>query len=264
MYFKLGRMGVACFVLGGGLMLARPALAETSDAATRAAARELGSAGVQAFQAGDLATATNKLEAAFSVLRAPSLGLWSARALAKSGKWLEARERYLQVTRLELSGGDLAIQRQAKLDATTEGEGLAQKMPHIVVQVEGAPLSEVSVTLDDEPLPTALIGQSRPVNPGKHALEGVHGRERVTASVTVAESEGPTTVLRFSSPSVASGAAGSSILSATASSAPPLAGDAGAAPDQPRSSAPLQRTLGWVIAGVGGAGVIVGGLSPLR
>src|SRR4051812_29141942 len=86
---------------------ARPAAAQEVDDATRAAARKLGYVGVQAYDAKDYATATDKLEKAFRLYQAPSLGLWSARALVKSGKLVEAQERYLKVTRLPVADGDV-------------------------------------------------------------------------------------------------------------------------------------------------------------
>ncbi|HEY4159182.1 MAG TPA: tetratricopeptide repeat protein, partial [Polyangiaceae bacterium] len=68
--------------------------AQAVDDATRSAARNLASAGVQAYQANDYPAARDKLERAYQVLRAPSLGLWSARALVKVGALVEAGERY--------------------------------------------------------------------------------------------------------------------------------------------------------------------------
>src|SRR5262245_41613860 len=86
------------------------AQSKSVDPATRAAARDLGSAGVKAYQEGDYATATEKLEKAYALLPMPSLGLWSARALAKQNKLVAASERYLEVGRLEVSGGDAEVQ----------------------------------------------------------------------------------------------------------------------------------------------------------
>src|SRR5689334_3893827 len=106
--------------------MAEPALAQSDSA--RAGARDLGPGGVEAYQGGNYTLATDKLGRAFEILRVPSLGLWSARALAKSGKLVEASERYLVVTRLDASG-DIAVQNQAKAEAATEREALLPKIP---------------------------------------------------------------------------------------------------------------------------------------
>jgi hypothetical protein len=57
------------------LTLAAPTSAQTTDA-TRAAARQLATEGVNNFEAGEFAAASDKLNRAFETIRAPSLGLW--------------------------------------------------------------------------------------------------------------------------------------------------------------------------------------------
>src|SRR5262245_16171888 len=70
-----------------------------SDDATRAAARQLGEEGVEAYWAGDNEQAHAKLERAYQLFSAPTLALWSARACVRVGRWVEAAERYREVTR---------------------------------------------------------------------------------------------------------------------------------------------------------------------
>jgi hypothetical protein len=55
--------------------MAGPAWSQAPDEATRTAARALGTAGVEAFEAGDMNTASDKLEKAYQLLKVPSLGL---------------------------------------------------------------------------------------------------------------------------------------------------------------------------------------------
>jgi len=232
---------------------ARIAVAEEVDDASRSAARTLGYAGVEAYQAGDYAAASGKLEKAYTVLQAPSLGLWSARALAKRGKLIEAAERYRQVMRLEVKGGEAAVQKEAQADASKELDELTPRVPSVVIQVEGATATEVSVTIDGAKVASALIGEARPVNPGRHLLEGVKGSERVKEEITLAEGDKKPVVLRF-----ANGEAATS--SAAASPASP-GGAAPASQDRPAASGPMTRTLGWVAIGLGGAGLVVGGVT---
>ena len=58
--------------------------------------------------------ASEKLERAYSVLRVPSIALWSARALEKGGKLVEASERYLEATRLDATVGDAATREKIR------------------------------------------------------------------------------------------------------------------------------------------------------
>src|SRR5262245_61290417 len=101
-------------------LLACPAVASAQSDAARAAARDLGAEGVEDFQAGRFEQASTKLSQAFDILKVPTLGLWSARALVKVGKLVEASERYLSVSRLDASKGEAQVQKQAQADATKE------------------------------------------------------------------------------------------------------------------------------------------------
>ena len=63
------------------------------------------------------------LEKAYGALPAPSLALWSGRALEKNGKLVEASERYLEGTRAKLeAGGDQSVQEKAQAEAKAEKE----------------------------------------------------------------------------------------------------------------------------------------------
>jgi len=227
-----------------------PAAAQSGDDASRAEARKIGYAGVEAYQAGDYATARDRLEAAYQLLKVPSLGLWSARALAKLGKLVEADARYLEVIKLPTSVGDEAIQEQARRDASSERGALARRIPSVLVRVEGAPLGEVAVTVDDEALVGAAPGESHLVNPGRHRIEGIRGSARVRTEVTVAEGEQKEAMLRFV-PAGADVAAGSG-ADAGLRAQPGAGVSTGGGP---------MHTVGWVALGAGGAGLAVGVVS---
>jgi hypothetical protein len=237
---------LAAFALA--LLLPNLAAAQAVDDGTRRAARILGSAGVEAFEAQDYVTASDKLERAYSTLKAPSLGLWSARALTKLGKLLEASERYQEVVRLEIMGGERAVQLQAQADAATELERLSTQVPNLVVKLAGATADTTNVTIDDVPLATALIGERRPVNPGKHRVVGVSAGKTVKQDVTVAAGETKPVELSFTR---------------QANVPQPLA--VAAAPGQSESFAatpgPSRRTGAFVVLGVGGAGLVLGGVA---
>ena len=218
-------------------------MAQPADDPSRAEARKIGYAGVEAYQAGDFATAHDRLETAFQMLRVPSLGLWSARALAKLGKLVEAEARYLEVIRLPTSVGDEAIQEQARQDARNERAELARRIPSVLVRIEGAPAAEVAVTIDGAPLTGSAVGESHLVNPGRHRIEGVRATARASAEVVAAEGEQKEAVLRFAA--------------ATADASGTPAGDATlTAPRADGASATAtKRTAGWAMVVAGGAGI---------
>ena len=240
-------LGFATLIsLTGGRVMAQPA-----DDPSRAEARKIGYAGVEAYQAGDFATAHDRLETAFQMLRVPSLGLWSARALAKLGKLVEAEARYLEVIRLPTSVGDEAIQEQARQDARNERAELARRIPSVLVRIEGAPAAEVAVTIDGAPLTGSAVGESHLVNPGRHRIEGVRATARASAEVVAAEGEQKEGVLRFA----ATTAEASGTPAADATLTAPRADGA--------SASATKRTAGWALVAAGGAGIVVGAVTGL-
>jgi hypothetical protein len=229
----------------GVLSLAATARAEVDDA-TRASARQLGYSGVEAFQSGQYESAREKLDKAYRVLKVPSLGLWSARALEKLGKLVEASERYLEVTRLSPSSGQEAVQTQAQADARREFEVLSPRIPKLRVVVEGADPSAVVLTVDGVAIAPELVGEERPVNPGKHRIEAKAGVETRASETSLGEGEHQTVKLSF-------GIAGAVSVSRSEPSPPDVA--------PPSRTGSTRATLGWAAVIAGGAGVVAGGVT---
>lgn len=231
-------------LLAGALSaLASPAGAQ-EDASTRAAARKLAEDGVAALQAGDGAKAAEKLDKAFRILNVPSIALWSGRALVKQGQLVEAAERFLAATRLPVSG-DTAVQEQAKTEAAKELEQLRPRIPNLVIRIDSG--ADVSVSLDGRDVPASLLGEEHPINPGAHQLVARRGGEQKTEDVNIAEGERKEVTLRFDELAATPGARPPRV------SEPPssiLAGSAGSS-----------RTLAFVALGLGGAGLVLGGVS---
>jgi hypothetical protein len=237
--------------LAVGLSLSAPALAENDDA-TRAAARALGNSGVSAYEEGRFEQASDELEKAYALLKVPSLALWSARALVKRGLLLEAAERYLEASGLQIPAGDATVQRKAAADAASELAALKPRIPSLELQLVGAEPSEVEVTIDGRPLASALLRAPRLVNPGKHEVVATRGADRANASTVAVEGQRHTVELSFPAATAATAAA-------------PVAA-APAATHHFEASRALanessQRTWGIVTLALGGAGLAVGGVS---
>jgi hypothetical protein len=240
------------------LALSVPALAAEPDPSTRAAARKIATDGVGALQQGNAELASQKLEKAFELLPAPSIALWSARALAKRGLLVEASERYLQAGRLPSSeGNEQAVQAQAQQDAARELAELGPRIPKLVIAVDGAPPSEVSLELDGKALSSALVGEEQPANPGAHKLTGTRGAERVEQSFSLAEAQTSKILLHFQQ--VASPAPGAPLATAPLA-APPLAA-APSSSEAPSSPSGRSNTLAYVALAVGGAGIATGAIT---
>jgi hypothetical protein len=239
---------VAALAVAVGIMAGASLAKAEGDSATRAAARSLGYAGVEAYQAGNFGVATEKLEKAYAVLKVPSLGLWSARALTRVGKLLEAADRYVEVGRLVVTGGDAAVQRAAQADAQLELEQLQHRIPSVVIRVEGAEGATTKLTIDGVEVSSKLLGESTPINPGKHRIEGEAQGRQALVVIDVEERQEQEAVLRFVGPAVVEGPS-------------PGAEPAPSPSPSEASAASTRRTLGWVALGGGAAGLIVGGVT---
>ena len=137
---------------------------QASDDATRAAARELGVEGIQAYQANDVSTADQTLERAYRLFATPTLGLWSARARVKLGRLVEGVERYRQVLQVSPPEvGELEAQRTAREDASIELGELAPRIPTLTLQLAAhVEASDITVLLDDNQYPQDMLASRAP------------------------------------------------------------------------------------------------------
>lgn len=234
----MNRLG-SCLVVAA--LWTTSAHAEVTDA-TRAAARELGYAGVESYQAGSYQVAYDKLDKAYQVLNVPSLGLWSARALIKLNRWVEAAERLRQVLRLAPQGGDADVQQQSLQEAKHELDALTPRIPSLVIQVEELPVGGAQVTVDGDIVATALLGEPLPTNPGRHAVVVQFDSRSLRREVLVQAGKQERVVLHLSQASAGTGP--------SSPTAPAPASDG-----HPSST---RKTIGWALVGTGGAGLLLG------
>ena len=243
---------VTCLVVC--LLFASPAFAQSADERGRVAARELAQEGAEDYQRGDFENAVDKLERAYRIVDAPTVAVWYARALAKTGRLVEASERYLQATRWSGKAGDMKLQQQAQADAQKEREELMPRIPRLTITVQGAEASSVELTLDGEPLPPALMGVPQPVDPGTRTVVAKHAGKVVEKTVSLTEGARETVVLGFDE---SAGAA----FAGTAQTAGPQAQERDTGAAEPGST---QRTIGLVVGGIGVVGLGVAGFFTLR
>ncbi|WP_437679121.1 tetratricopeptide repeat protein [Sorangium sp. So ce131] len=236
----------AALALALALAGAAPARAADVDPATVSAARALAEEGLDLFDKGQYAAALDRFERAEALFKAPTLGLHAARCLEQLGQLVEASERYLQVSRMPLDASASDAFKAAVADAARAYEELRPRVPRLAVAVRGAPEREVQVSIDQKPVPAALVGVLRPINPGAHVVDGAWAGRGVRREVTLSERQEATVVLDFPAPRPGPGGPGPG---------PGRGPDAGPAP------ALLHRTLGWAAVGTGAAGLVLGGIT---
>ncbi|WP_437967823.1 tetratricopeptide repeat protein [Sorangium sp. So ce260] len=237
MHPRLRALGTATVALA--LALAIPARAADVDPATVNAARALAEEGLELYDKGEYAAALDRLGRAEELIQAPTIGLYAARCLERLGRLIEASERYRQVSRTPLDASASDVFRAAVADAEKAYDDLRPRIPKLAVGVRGAPEREVQISIDGKPMPPALVGVSRPVDPGKHLVEGAWAGRVVRQEVTLQERQETAVAIEFP------------VVRPPAVVPPP----AGPAQDS------TQRVFGWSALGTGAAALVVGGIT---
>lgn len=200
-------------------------------------------------RSGQTSAAREQYERAYRATGSPGYGLWVARSLLREMQWVEAAERYAELTqggRSADSGEESAQRAQAAL----EREQLLTRIPNVQVQIQGAPREEVKLAFNGRPVNASWFATQRPVDPGElHVVATYRGR-RAEARKSLREGEQHVVTLRFPIPAV-------SLSAVDERRSAPL--DPSLAP-QPGGG---QRVLGFVAMGVGGATLITGGVFGL-
>jgi hypothetical protein len=210
-----------------------------------AAARQLGSQGIDLYEAGDFAAASERLERAYAVIQAPTLGIWSGRALQQLGKLVEALQRYRDVTLVALGPDDPAVFHSAVAEARVAYDALSPYVPQVTIHLVNGDAEDTIVTIDGVTLAPTLIGAAVPIDPGTHLLSARSGEREAEASVelVVGELREVTLVLPRELPIV---------------EAPPEPAREVLPPPPPTREPP--SVMPWVLVGVGGAVASAGGV----
>ncbi|MEO7330652.1 MAG: hypothetical protein ABI193_18905 [Minicystis sp.] len=255
----MNRPVIAALLLGVSLT---PALAsaQTSDA-DRATARNLASEGQDALEKNDFTTAADRFSRADALIHAPTLLLGLAHAQIGLGKLVTAQETYARIVREGVPPRSPPAFAKAVKDAARELDALGPRIPTVIIQVSGANgASGASVTLDGALVPSAALGVKRPVDPGKHTIRAsAPGLSTSEVTLTLREGKSESVTLALTPAS-----ADTPPVAPPPHSAPPLVVSGGAPPAVERKGGTsTQKILGVSALGLGGAGLILGGVTGL-
>ncbi len=148
-----------------------PAGAQTD--AERLTARSAAQAGDKAMSERRYVDALDYFERAESAHHAPTLVLRIARAHAKLGQFVKAREAYLRVKREELDESAPAAFKKAQDEANAELPAIEAQIATVTLLVVGPPRDALRLELDDTALPSAVVGLPYPVDPRGHTINAV-------------------------------------------------------------------------------------------
>lgn len=155
-------------VLGLLLALAMPAAAQTDT--QRAAARSAAQAGDKAFKAQRYEEAASYFARAEAIMHAPTLLLFLARSQAKLGQYVQARESYIKILREQLASDAPAAFVAAKQSAADELPEVEAKIATLTLEVPGVPVESLRISIDEEPVSSAVVGVPYPIDPGDHRV----------------------------------------------------------------------------------------------
>ncbi len=250
-----------------GTLIFASALAVSAEAAEpseadRATARGLTIEGYEALDRKDYAIAIDRFQRADALYHVPTVALGLAHAEIGLGKLVSALATYSGIVREGVPAKASPAFAKAVEDARRELDALASRVPNVILTVGQAPGPPgVKVTLDGVEVPSAALGVKRPVDPGTHHVRATapgFAATELTVNVLEGKTEAVSLDLKAEAPVALP-------LPPPAIVVPPPSPFVVIPPPAPRPPPPpvstAQRTAGFVLVGVGAAGLVVGGIS---
>lgn len=260
-----------------------PLAASAQTDEQRAAARELATAGADAFDDGKYDVALENFKKAESLVHALPHLLFIARAHAKRGEYVKSREAYLKVMKEELPANAPRAARDAQQAASAEVSSVEPKIGRVTVVISNREQAkDLVVSIDGVAIASVLVGSPIPIDPGDHVIEGVATGLRGKAAVRVSPGQRREVPLRLDQdasalppppPPAPAAAATTAGAAPSAAEAPPPAETAPAAPppsghvevaEGSSSSGTAMRVGGYIALGVGAAGIATGTVFMLQ
>jgi hypothetical protein len=177
--------------------VASSALAEEqADAAVTAAARALAIEGVKLAQSDRCGEAIDKLERAEQLHHAPIVVARLGECYVQQGRLVEGVERLRGVLREPLPPNPSEALEQAYSTSKSLLETTRPKLATLTISVDAAPNADPTVTIDDKPVPAALLGAGRPTDPGEHLIKATAAKYLTTTRrITIGPGEEQTVLL---------------------------------------------------------------------
>jgi hypothetical protein len=221
-------------------LLSSPLTAFAQADEQRAAARDLATAGAEAFKEGKYDQALDSFTKAESLYHALPHLLFIARSHVKLGQYVKAREAYMKVVKEVLPANASQAARDAQGSASSEVTNIEPKIGRVTINVAGKEQAKgLVVTIDGTPIASVLVGVPTAIDPGDHVIEGVATGLRGKAYVTVQQGQRQEVALKLEAD--ASAVPPAPAVSPTSPAAAPPPGPA-AAPPPPVESAPPPST----------------------
>jgi hypothetical protein len=254
------------------LAAAAPAAAQTDE--QRAGARTLATEGAQAFNEGRFKDAVDLFSKAESLVHAPPHLLFMARAHAKLGQFVKAREAYWKILKEPLAPNAPQAFKDAQAAAEKERKDVEPHIGRLMIKVEGGDAAkDLAIAVDGQPMSTVLLGVPQPSDPGEHTVTvTATGFKAAPAKVTIKDAGLGSVVIKLevdasaAPPSATPAAAPATSSAPAATSTPAPMSTTSPATSDTGKSGPNQgmRTGAYVGFGVGAVGIVLGTVFVLK
>jgi hypothetical protein len=234
------------------------------DAAETAAARALAVDGLKLADAGKCADAIEKLQRAEKLHHAPIVLGRLGECQIQQGRIVDGTENLRKVLREPLPANPSAALVKARERAQTALDGAKPKIAFLMITVKGPPNnSATTVTVDGQPVSSALLDTERPSDPGEHVVEAsAQGYLKATSKVNLGAGQKEAVTLKlepdpnYVPPSTAEtggsgGKTGGSGESSSGSGSPSVGGSILVLGPPNRSGAYIAWAFGGAALGVG-------------
>ncbi|HEU4406111.1 MAG TPA: hypothetical protein VFS43_12655 [Polyangiaceae bacterium] len=234
----------------------------SATAAELATARSLGVEGVKLADAGNCGEAVTRLDRAERLHHAPTTLGRLGECHVQLGQIVLGTEMLQRVVREPLAANAPQAFVLAKARAQKVLEQALPKIAKLKISVKAPPEARPQVSIDNEPISSALLEVDRPTDPGTHHVEAsAVGFKPASATVTLREggSESVTITLepdpnapRPDAPPVGPTPERPGVTSGSGPGVPPQG-----AVEAPKAT-PTTRLVAYGLLGIGAAGVITG------
>jgi hypothetical protein len=261
------------------LSILTPAIAAAQDQGASAAdvslARTLGLEGVQLADAGNCAAAIDKLQRAETLYHAPTILVRLGECQVQIGKIVAGTETLQRVVREALPPKAPKAFTDAQARAKKVLDAALPKVARLKIHVDMPAGVRPVIKLDGESISLAALDVDRPADPGSHVVEAsapgflvartettLHSGASGAANLKLepdpaAQAVPPASA--YGQEAVAPGSSGPPPMGPPPQGQPyPPPGPQGGPPPGAESQGGGSKTLGFVLIGLGGAGVAVG------
>jgi hypothetical protein len=237
--------------------LSIPCAAHGDDASPsdeqKAAARLLGTEGVRLAMSGDCSQAVDKLTRAEALVHAPTTAVWLGQCDIQLGHLVAGTEVLNRVVRDTLPPGAPKSWVEAKQRAQSLFDSTEPRIGKLIIAVDRPGGVVPQVTVDGNPVPSVLVGDERPTDPGAHHVVAVApGFDPASTDVTLADGQSLRVSLQLVAQAPPPSPQGAPVAPGPGPQPAPATG-----PTSSPASSPPNRTAAYVTYGVGAAGFVV-------